>query len=594
MSDNGVLETVASCVWPAGPVLILAGAIAAVAWLRRREASDAALRVTGLWLGGRAGIWMRREASDAALRVTETLPAPFADFLRRHEASDPALRVFRVLALLSGSVVAYQAIRYGWPAVSWIAVGAVTIGFANALRPPDASLRREIITAMRNAVIAATAGVAIVVAMQVALAYQTEGHAERVLGWNRQLAAASDWLKHVVFLGPLKLGLLLAASIVMVVVATPALRLVPSYRRVANTATYTLLALTVATSFTFFAGQHAPGWQKEWIARQRNNVGSQMDELEQRNNETVTLLAINDALRTSSPAERTQFRMFVRFVDEHADREAIWEHVTRRWKNDAGLAPIVERVRRAQTQLEAPPTTPEARATAEALERLRRIRTTPEDVELADLEVLGVERSKAAAAHDEAKRGAYEVIGEILLGDSLTGQLLKTMLGCVKVESIHFRRSVDPRSVRTAMNAGTNGPPSVSFDFIGMPLTDAPEEVTASDMKTKVADLAHEIETERIAEQERKTREAEERRIQELQQEQERERDVERVPTIRVRPGGVRDPIETIRPPFEGHSMPTRPSIPPAHVVRPTRFGGGRFGGRRRDPNCPPPVRLVA
>lgn len=534
--------------WPAGPLLIFIGSLAVRAWRRGRETSEA------------------------------------------------ALRILRAMAVVSGSVVAYQALRHGWPVVSWLAAGGLVIGLASALRSRGPSLRYEVGTAVRNAAIAATAGVAVVVAMQVALAYQTEGQAERALRWNHQLAAALGWLERVVFLGPLKLGILLAASIAMVVIAAPALHLVRSYRRVARTATHALLALTVATSFTFFTGQHARDWQADWIARQRDEIGAQMDELDERNSEIVATLALDDAFRAASPVERTQFRMFVHTIDQHPHRDGLWRHVATRWKNNADLAPVVERVRRAQAELDASPTTVEARATADALDRLRRVRTAPEDVELADLEVLGIERSKAAAAHDEVRQGAHQIIAEIVLGDSLPGWLLKTLVDCAKATPIHVRRGLDVRAARAAMRTTADAPPRISFDLVGVPLTDPPRNAppdSETTIKAKVVDVVRRIDAER-AKQERQMREAEAR----LNRPSPVEHEKEQVPSITASPRFPRDAREILRPSYE-HPMPARPSVPPARALPPTRYSGGRsggswFGGRRRAPGRPLPVRLVA
>ncbi|HEY0985827.1 MAG TPA: hypothetical protein VGD80_02205, partial [Kofleriaceae bacterium] len=108
--------------------------------------------------------------------------------------------------------------------------------------------------------------------------------------------------------------------------------------------------------------------------------------------------------------------------------------------------------------------------------------------------------------------------------------------------------------------------------------------------EAKVTDIGRKIEVERAAEQERKAREAREQ-LEKLAREREREREI-----LLVRPnihyGGPEEPLG-VRRPYEPHPTPVRPSVPPAHVVRPAR-GGGVFGGRRRDPGRPPPVRLVA
>lgn len=533
MTDKGAFETVASYLWPAGPILTCLAASSLLLVLRRRGTRSNAQRVLG------------------------------------------------TIAGVSGAIVALQTIWHGWPTVLWIALGGILVWHLDARRPPQASFRREMFNAVRNALIAATGGVVIVVGMQVVLAYQTDGHAERVLHWNRQIAMALSWLERVVFLGPVKLAMLLIGSIAIVTFAMPALHMVRSYRRFANTMTHCLLALTVATSFTFFTGRHAPGWQRDWVARQGNEIGSQMEELKKRNEETLALVAIAEALRATPPAAKIHFHVLARSVEQHVDREAIWKRITDRWHGTEPLAPITERIQRAQVHLHhAPPANPEAHGVAEALDRLQRVRSVPDAVTFADLDVLGVQRSAAAAAHAEAKGAVREVLGEIVLGETLMGQLLKGLLGHMRSRPAPVRAVVDVKSLRTTMSAGAGGPPSVSFDLIGVSLNNVPEDVAAREIELKVANIAQGIATERAANAARAMREAEERR---------RWKELELIQSA-----ATRGSVERTRPRREGPDIPERPSIPPARAISTGRRGGGSFGIRRRDRNALPPIRLVA
>lgn len=502
--------------------------------------------VTWLWLVGPISICLGAIAA--------------AQVLRCREASDRAQRCAGILAILAGVVAAYQVLRYGWPVVLWGVVGAVVTRYTNVLRTRCAGFVREIVTTVRNVVIAATVGVAIVVAMQVVLAHLVDQHAEWVLHWSAQIAVVYRWLEQVVFLGPLRLAFLLVASVVIVAVVMPALQLVRSYRRVANLATYALLAVTVTSSFTFFTGRNAPGWQREWIAKLGNELGSEVEEIDRRNTEVVQLAAIGVALRGSLPDSRMQLRILASTIDRHPDREEIWKRIGEEWKHGGGLAPIEERTRQARARLaETRPATPEERATAEALDRLRRVRTAPAEVRLTDLDVLRVQRTASQAAHEEAILAIVEMAAEVVIGKILAGQVLKTMLVGMKGERARHGRVVDMKAARAAMNSSKDVPPGISLDLIGIPSTTVTEDIARQNIEIKISNIGKEVAAERL-------RQARAR--------------VEAGGGVVVVPGvGTPRPVDTGSRGRGGGGGGGRSG------------GGGRFGTRRKD-RSRPPVRL--
>jgi hypothetical protein len=280
-----------------------------------------------------------------------------------------------------------------------------------------------------------------------------------------------------------------------------------------------LLCVTVATSFTFFTARHLDRWEGAWVASRGDVLDKDLAELDANRRDVVRLAAIEDAVDSLPERARAELRALAAEVEQYPagerrdvreareaaelnraiidrtealiaetrpsgkpraepapvaahgpDRELMWERVTEELASGVQITAMTERASTGTAVLEQVPGDPNERSHRQAIERLQAQRSGAPGAppRFTDLDVLGVERTRARAAREEAYHSTKLVVLSALIPrDGLADLFIQHMLTRIDVKPGAFTGFVDRRRARGAMN---QRPPATWHPEIGTAL----------------------------------------------------------------------------------------------------------------------------
>jgi hypothetical protein len=415
-----------------------------------------------------------------------------------------------------------------WPVWLWCAGTFLGAWLIHRLRLHlDTSLAerqasRDLLAAVtkdtRDALLAMCFGCFLVAAAQFVLRLTSSMVKEiAVVQCEYYLSSAQHVLAYV--LSVRALALLLTGSILLSVVY-PRLRPTRSLLDHKKLVSKLFVALTVATSFTFFGSATVENGQRQWIARRRTEFANAVRRIDDARRQLIAAESVKRTLSLSQPSFRNDLRAFVSKSSARPDAEIIAEGAGERLGRQAPLLQEKQRDASDRTESVVDGIIDEVRIWTEGKSASSR------RLSLNDLDKLSSSADRLDAAVSESHAAVAEVIKTAAGGlvpahaDAFVRSFAKSLVGAV---ARHAASSVFPRNIsdlRTAalwLDIAASEPPR------GRPELSTPSEwrislrsVETLDVPAEAA-IAVEIQVAKAEGEDRRKHEADEREARRLE-----------------------------------------------------------------------------
>jgi len=224
-------------------------------------------------------------------------------------------------------VVGAVAVYLSWPVSLWLGIAGVCFLLLDRWRKQEQSrdsgaFRKTLSTDLADVCLYVTAGIAVVVLLQVVL---------QLFGW----AVPDNWVlwaevhlselrRNLAGLLSLRVQVFVWTGLLVFSVLT-GIGAVTGYANLRKFIARGVIALNVACSFTFFSlaevGHGEPQWVAKWT--ERSKVQAELDRQEERRKELIVVVALGDRIQGpgSDPAARTAVANLLTDVESDADAE---------------------------------------------------------------------------------------------------------------------------------------------------------------------------------------------------------------------------------------------------------------------------------